>query len=344
MGALVGGWAYRTRLRNQDWASERSLFLSAFKVCPNSVKVLENLGILYRRTHELETSVALFERAKIIARGDPDFCGVHYWLGLTQLNLGELDQVHAYITIFVVFTNHSHQLFTLIIQSFHSFRHALKCRFFSRGRRCCGRTLQRGKQRINCNAASGANVPFCFVLRMCSYRICNLGTAPSLDYGARCWKPPDKPMSLACSTFKAVSNYLYLFTFVFVWFSFLIRISATGLDLAKQEDYAGAYRSLTKAMQIDSPVYLNAATLATMFPKLSLKVSPRHPPRPEPTQSGEQNHDCTLMYWLGRTCMMLQPPMPKGIQECTREGSLLLRQLLLEQGKLMESKSQVMMI
>lgn len=46
---LITLYSWKTWERNKDWKSEELLFESAYKVCPNSVKVLQNYGILYRR-------------------------------------------------------------------------------------------------------------------------------------------------------------------------------------------------------------------------------------------------------------------------------------------------------
>lgn len=42
----------RTHERNKDWESEGALFEAAMSVCGDSVKVLQNVGILRRRTQD----------------------------------------------------------------------------------------------------------------------------------------------------------------------------------------------------------------------------------------------------------------------------------------------------
>jgi len=46
---LLGGYAGRTLVRNQDWWDDERLFLAALRVCPNSAKVQQNCGVLQRR-------------------------------------------------------------------------------------------------------------------------------------------------------------------------------------------------------------------------------------------------------------------------------------------------------
>lgn len=46
---LLGAYAGRTLLRNQDWWDDERLFLSALRVCPDSAKVQQNNGVLQRR-------------------------------------------------------------------------------------------------------------------------------------------------------------------------------------------------------------------------------------------------------------------------------------------------------
>jgi len=83
---LLTAGSARTLQRNNDWHGEEELFTAAKAVCPDSVKVLLNTGILYRRTMEYDKSLKAFRRALKVA---PDFCESDYWIGLTLLNQGK---------------------------------------------------------------------------------------------------------------------------------------------------------------------------------------------------------------------------------------------------------------
>jgi tetratricopeptide (TPR) repeat protein len=56
----------RVALRNNDWADEAALFLSALDVCPGSAKVQLNNGILQRRYQHWDKALAHFQRAQQI--------------------------------------------------------------------------------------------------------------------------------------------------------------------------------------------------------------------------------------------------------------------------------------
>lgn len=58
---LLGGYACRTVLRNQDWWDEERLFRAALNVCPNSAKVQQNNGVLQRRFRRFEVALEHFK-------------------------------------------------------------------------------------------------------------------------------------------------------------------------------------------------------------------------------------------------------------------------------------------
>jgi hypothetical protein len=58
---LLGAYACRTVLRNQDWWDEERLFRAALDVCPNSAKVQQNNGVLQRRFRRFEVSLEHFK-------------------------------------------------------------------------------------------------------------------------------------------------------------------------------------------------------------------------------------------------------------------------------------------
>ena len=97
---LTAYYSYGTYVRNNDWASEEKLFLSAMRVCPTSAKVqqvssidssdevdcthplLQNVGILYRRYGYYARAVECFQRSLDIW---PAYCETHQWIGSTEL-------------------------------------------------------------------------------------------------------------------------------------------------------------------------------------------------------------------------------------------------------------------
>lgn len=50
-------------------------------------QVLQNVGILHRRTQQWDLALKFFHKAQHI---DPSFCDVEYWIGLTLLNSGKI--------------------------------------------------------------------------------------------------------------------------------------------------------------------------------------------------------------------------------------------------------------
>jgi hypothetical protein len=82
-GALIAAGTWRTHTRNVDWTSEDRLFRAAYDVCPNSVKVLQNMGILARRDQHHDEAVEYFKTAMRIV---PSFCEPTYQLALCALN------------------------------------------------------------------------------------------------------------------------------------------------------------------------------------------------------------------------------------------------------------------
>ena len=80
-GALLVAYGARTWVRNADWATEETLFLSALRVCPDSAKVRLNNGILARRYEDWTGAIAHFRRAEEI---EPGYCEPTYWIGITK--------------------------------------------------------------------------------------------------------------------------------------------------------------------------------------------------------------------------------------------------------------------
>jgi tetratricopeptide (TPR) repeat protein len=91
---LVVCGTVRTIHRNVDWYNEENLFMSALEVCPQSAKVHENVGVLYRRKMDFKTALKHFHKAQKI---EPVFCDIDHWLGLTYMNMGEVEKGISYL-------------------------------------------------------------------------------------------------------------------------------------------------------------------------------------------------------------------------------------------------------
>eukprot|EP00002_Diphylleia_rotans_P034898 TRINITY_DN7544_c0_g1_i1.p1 TRINITY_DN7544_c0_g1~~TRINITY_DN7544_c0_g1_i1.p1 ORF type:complete len:726 (-),score=116.74 TRINITY_DN7544_c0_g1_i1:145-2322(-) len=83
-------FSIRTWTRNHDWISEEHLFEKAMDVCPDSVKVRLNNGILQRRYSDWDAAFAEFNKALEIM---PSFCDPYHWIALTHINAGEKFEV-----------------------------------------------------------------------------------------------------------------------------------------------------------------------------------------------------------------------------------------------------------
>eukprot|EP00884_Botryococcus_braunii_P010950 jgi/Botrbrau1/19857/Bobra.0124s0090.2 len=80
--SVLAAYAYRTWLRNWDWADEESLFLAAQQVCWKSAKVQLNSGVLMRRHGKWEEALEHFRLARDL---EPSYCEPTYWIGITLL-------------------------------------------------------------------------------------------------------------------------------------------------------------------------------------------------------------------------------------------------------------------
>eukprot|EP01083_Nonionella_stella_P009831 28136_1 len=89
VAVIVSAYVFKTYDRNKDWSNEETLFESAYKVCPNSVKVLQNTAILDRRYMRFDDSLEKLYRAKQI---DESFCQADHWIGVTLVNKGQVMQ------------------------------------------------------------------------------------------------------------------------------------------------------------------------------------------------------------------------------------------------------------
>jgi hypothetical protein len=85
---LLLAYGGRTWVRNEDWASEETLFHAALRVCPDSAKVRLNNGILSRRYQDWEGAIAHFRRAEEV---EPGYCEPTYWIGLCKVRHAAAD-------------------------------------------------------------------------------------------------------------------------------------------------------------------------------------------------------------------------------------------------------------
>lgn len=86
VSAILLAYGVRCSLRNRDWESDESLFLSAGAVCSRSAKVQVNLGILNRRKFNWVGALEHFRAARAL---EPTYCEPTYWHGLTLINQGQ---------------------------------------------------------------------------------------------------------------------------------------------------------------------------------------------------------------------------------------------------------------
>jgi len=87
--ALLGAYIYRTMDRVWDWYSEEDLFRKAYEVCPNSGKVLQNMGIVMQHEKKLDKALDLFRTAASI---DPLCCDFPFFVSQTLLMQGKFDE------------------------------------------------------------------------------------------------------------------------------------------------------------------------------------------------------------------------------------------------------------
>ena len=90
---LLTTHAAKTLVRNRDWQSDTTLFLSAVRVNPNNGKVYNNLGSEYEKVENHSYAEALFRTATLV---QPDDIGAFINLGRTlkaQERLEEAEKV-----------------------------------------------------------------------------------------------------------------------------------------------------------------------------------------------------------------------------------------------------------
>lgn len=82
IGVVVLYYVHQTRLYNQAWKNDESLFLYSYGACSRSAKLNLQLAKLHLNNQNYTEATKFVERAKLI---DPDFCDVGYQEALLQL-------------------------------------------------------------------------------------------------------------------------------------------------------------------------------------------------------------------------------------------------------------------
>jgi protein O-mannosyl-transferase len=78
----------RTIIRNQDWKSEDTLWISTAQVAPSGQQIHNNLGDVYARQGNMEKAVEEFKKAIEI---NPNYADAYHNLGNTYQQIGQLD-------------------------------------------------------------------------------------------------------------------------------------------------------------------------------------------------------------------------------------------------------------
>ena len=86
----------RTIVRNADWRTEKSLWLSVVRYYPLSARAYNNLGDVFAREEDYQRSVQTFSTAIKI---DPTYFEAMHNLGLTYLTVGNLDEAERYFKL-----------------------------------------------------------------------------------------------------------------------------------------------------------------------------------------------------------------------------------------------------
>ena len=82
-------YGHRTYTRNPDWNTGDSIFLSAYKVCPRSVKILFVLGSGAIRNGRYDEGMEYFRRAEDIAK-PRHLCEIDFEVGKAYVNQGKV--------------------------------------------------------------------------------------------------------------------------------------------------------------------------------------------------------------------------------------------------------------
>ncbi len=85
---IVGMLSARTIIRNKDWKSEDSLWISTAQVAPSGQQIHNNLGDVYARQGDMQKAVEEFQKAIEI---NPNYADAYHNLGNTYQQMGQQD-------------------------------------------------------------------------------------------------------------------------------------------------------------------------------------------------------------------------------------------------------------
>lgn len=94
--AATAGYGWRTYVRNPDWNSGDSIFLSAYKVCPRSVKILFVLGSAALKNGNYDAGYEYFRQAEDIAKPH-HLCEIDFELGKSYIAQSKVELGTEYL-------------------------------------------------------------------------------------------------------------------------------------------------------------------------------------------------------------------------------------------------------
>lgn len=115
----------RTIVRNSDWISEDTLWISAARTSPSSPNNANNLGDMFSRHHDLQRAAEAFQRAIAL---NPKYADAYHNLGNTYYQMNKLsDAVQSYQTAIALNPNlwQSYRNLSIIFFSLGNFQQSL---------------------------------------------------------------------------------------------------------------------------------------------------------------------------------------------------------------------------
>jgi type IV pilus biogenesis/stability protein PilW len=90
--ALISFYSYLTIRQNAYWEAARTFYERTLRYAPDSARVCNNLGLIYRELGRTEEAVALYKKAMEI---DPKFAEAYNDLGLAYVDIGRYEDAVA---------------------------------------------------------------------------------------------------------------------------------------------------------------------------------------------------------------------------------------------------------
>lgn len=84
---LLFVYGLKVVIRNSEWSTPKNLWLATVRVSPNSPKVHNNLGGIYRDENDYERAIKEFQTAIVI---DPNYADAMHNLGNTYIEVGDI--------------------------------------------------------------------------------------------------------------------------------------------------------------------------------------------------------------------------------------------------------------